>query len=415
MAPTKSLWILFLLQSPLVWSFSLRLPTETPRPADNKVPVIESNSDSKKVEKLLQDFSRDLDQLSILRPGEPTADLSAPQTLISAGSSYTRLWTTKTWEHHSFPPHIRYSRHLCRWHLSTTARKILPAVLASATWAAVVSLATKRYSRLFCLVEHCGPAASASLLSAPLALLLSLRSNASLGRLNEARVLVGRLVLHARTLSDLMHIYLYPGAPAATLLAARHLALMGWSLKAYVRGESPESEFGMLQTLLDPPNAQFISQQPKTIVALPCRVRQLCALAFAQIQESSSPRHIYLSTVHLLVEEQIGNLEQVMGGCERLHGSPIPPTYSRHLSRLMVLSLLILPVSLVAAKLSTTGVVLATTIASYVLIGIDEVGMEIENSFQLLPMQQLASAVQAAVRNQFLPIGGDAPPPLNPE
>jgi putative membrane protein len=208
-----------------------------------------------------------------------------------------------------------------------------------------------------------------------------------------------------------MQIYLYPGAPAATLLAARHLALVGWSLKAYVRGESPASEFEMLQTLLDPSNAEFVrQQQPKTIVALPSRVRQLCAVAFAQIQES--PRHLYLSTVHLLVEEQIGNIEQVMGGCERLHGSPIPPTYSRHLSRLMVLSLLILPVSLVAAKLSTTGVVLATTIASYVLIGIDEVGMEIENAFQLLPIQQLASAVQAAVRNQFLPIG-DVPP--NPE
>ena len=65
----------------------------------------------------------------------------------------------------------------------------------------------------------------------------------------------------------------------------------------------------------------------------------------------------------------------------------------------MVLSLLILPVSLVAAKLSTTGVVLATTIASYVLIGVDEVGMEIENAFQLLPIQQLTSAVQAAVQN----------------
>jgi hypothetical protein len=38
-APTKALWILFLLQSPLVWSFSLPLPIETPRPADT-VPVI---------------------------------------------------------------------------------------------------------------------------------------------------------------------------------------------------------------------------------------------------------------------------------------------------------------------------------------------------------------------------------------
>ena len=72
----------------------------------------------------------------------------------------------------------------------------------------------------------------------------------------------------------------------------------------------------------------------------------------------------------------------------------------------MVLSLLILPVSLVATKLGTIGVVvLATTIAYYVLIGIDEVATEIEGAFRVLPIQQLlASAVQAAVRNQFLRI-----------
>ena len=211
-----------------------------------------------------------------------------------------------------------------------------------------------------------------------------------------------------------MQIYLYTAAPAATLLAARHLALMEWSLKAYAWGESPPSEFEMLQTLRDTPSARFIrQQQPKTIVALPCpQVRDLCSVAFdAQIQ--ASPRHRHLSTVHSLVEEQIGNIEQVMGECERSHESPTPPTYRWHLSRLMVRSLLILPVSFVATKLSTIGVVvLVTTIASYILIDIGEVATEIEDVFRLLPVQQLASAVQAAVRNQFLRIGDV---PLIPE
>lgn len=34
------------------------------------------------------------------------------------------------------------------------------------------------------------------------------------------------------------------------------------------------------------------------------------------------------------------------------------------------------------------GVACATTVAAYVFIGLDEVGMEIENVFQIMPMQQ---------------------------
>jgi len=38
----------------------------------------------------------------------------------------------------------------------------------------------------------------------------------------------------------------------------------------------------------------------------------------------------------------------------------------------------------------------------------DEVGVEIENAFQLLPLQQLAAAVQNGVRQQFITDGGGA-------
>ena len=59
------------------------------------------------------------------------------------------------------------------------------------------------------------------------------------------------------------------------------------------------------------------------------------------------------------------------------------------------------PISLLSAGVSPIGTIVASTIASYVFIGIDEVGMEIENAFQLLPLQQLAAASQNAVRDQF--------------
>ncbi|KAL3923551.1 MAG: hypothetical protein SGARI_006195, partial [Bacillariaceae sp.] len=111
----------------------------------------------------------------------------------------------------------------------------------------------------------------------------------------------------------------------------------------------------------------------------------------------------------LLLEEQIAKLEAVVGGCERLHGSPIPPTYSRHLSRVMSMFLFFMPVGLVASGMALINTVLVSAVASYVFVGIDEVGMEVENAFSLLPLQQLANAAHVGVRDQLVCFN-DAPP-----
>ena len=107
-------------------------------------------------------------------------------------------------------------------------------------------------------------------------------------------------------------------------------------------------------------------------------------------------------STQVIIEDRIRELETVVGVCERLFSSPIPPTYTRHLSRVMSLWLFLLPVNLIAmANLKTVGVAFATSIATYVFVGLDEVGMEIEDVFKLLPLQQLAAATQRDVRDQF--------------
>jgi hypothetical protein len=50
---------------------------------------------------LLGSFAADLDRLSVLRPPIAAADISAQNTIISAGSSYTRLWTHSSWRRHA--------------------------------------------------------------------------------------------------------------------------------------------------------------------------------------------------------------------------------------------------------------------------------------------------------------------------
>jgi len=54
----------------------------------------------------ISELSSDLDKLKNIRPAEPSSDFSAPTALISAGSSYTRLWTYETWSQHAI--HLTY-------------------------------------------------------------------------------------------------------------------------------------------------------------------------------------------------------------------------------------------------------------------------------------------------------------------
>lgn len=167
--------------------------------------TIESENTSTSVkqnkQQILEDLSRDFARLAEARPPIPSADDSMSPVLVSAGSSYTRLWTHSTWRVHSRPPHIRYARHVLRWWSSSTARVILPAVLIATTYATVLCLLCRHFG--WTALTGLGSTSVLSILSAPLALLLTLRANASMTRLLESRLQFGRMV--SRTENVLSH------------------------------------------------------------------------------------------------------------------------------------------------------------------------------------------------------------------
>ena len=343
-------------------------------------------------EQLLSNFSKDLMQLSAIRPPDPSADQSAPIALISAGSSYTRLWTPITWLKHADPPHVRYIRHISKWPLSTSARKILPAVIISSIYSLVMSYIFRhaKIGEYQLNAATKGAAAALGSLSAPLALLLTLRANASLGRLNEARILWGRLILRGRNLASTLKVYVMPIDPETAILAARYLSILGWSIKAMVRNESANSQREVYELMLGKEEVDWLQAQTmKTPIAIVHRIR--CLIAGVSMKSSN------FFTPHSSMESALDDLDASTGGCERLLGSPIPPTYSRHLSRIMCLFLAIFPLSSVASGMPSLGSMLASAIVSYVLIGVDEIGMEVENPFPLLPLQQMSAGLQNLV------------------
>ncbi|GAX24511.1 hypothetical protein FisN_18Lh063 [Fistulifera solaris] len=309
-------------------------------------------------QELLENLARDFAILAEARPPTPSADDSMSPVLVSAGSSYTRLWTHSTWQSHSRPPHIRYARHVLRWWSSSTARVILPAVLIATAYATVLCV----------LCRHLGWTGT-----------------------------MGRMVLHTRGLANILKIYLFDSNPYACTLAIRHMAAFPWVIKVALRGENSDRNLEVLKIMLGESSEDYewAVAQNKLPVALTSRLRQLCSVALHQ-----SP--FVHAGVALMIEERIRELETVYGACQRIFTSPIPPTYSRHLSRVLTTWLLVTPMSLIASGLPTITVALTTTLGAYVLIGIDEVGMEIENAFALLPLQQLCGSAQNDIRDAFL-------------
>ena len=123
---------------------------------------------------------------SLRTDAEAVLDLRRVDTsrseLVSPGeSTISRLWDLETWARHQKVG--RYWRHLRKWPRSTTARLVLPVCVAFSLWSCVAHALRTRYFPNFA-----APLAPLTLISSAVALLLTLRMNLSLLRLQESRL-----------------------------------------------------------------------------------------------------------------------------------------------------------------------------------------------------------------------------------
>ena len=97
---------------------------------------------------------------------------------------------------------------------------------------------------------------------------------------------------------------------------------------------------------------------------------------------------------HFIIEGDLKELSGVAASCERLFTSPIPPTMSRHGLRSMTLWMLALPVVLSCQGIPAILNVLWTSAIAFIYLGIDELGVQVEQPFRVIPMWQLCQLVQ---------------------
>lgn len=241
---------------------------------------------------------------------------------------------------------------------------------------------------------HHIPLASLSLVSTFIALLITIRSNQSLGRLAEARELWGRLFITTRDTAQMLVTYVYPKDKKLGLKAARHLSLMAWLLKDRLRDTNRKDIIEAMLSGESEVDVIYLTSQLKKPAAAIARIRQVVA--------DLAARNVLPYAPHQQLEQNLNEMNYILGMCERLRGSPIPPVYTTHTSRLLAFYLIFLPLALHGSRMTKLVSILVTTTVSYAMLGLDEISHILEQPFGLMPLHQLSRNIMSDIADAFV-------------
>ncbi len=261
--------------------------------------------------------------------------------------------------------------------------EILGRVTACFIWATVITL-------LYLYGDHwldnlAIPETAHSLIGTSLGLLLVFRTNASYDRFWEGRKLWGGIVNETRNLAR---------QAASWLREDRELAnqTIHWTI-AYAhstmsRLRSGAQDLGPMQKLLPRPEATTALNSRHVPLAVLCRITDLIQVA----------RERDLIDSHQLqsMDQNIQALTGYCGACERIRSTPLPFAYAVHLRRALMVYCFTLPFALVDRFGLVT--IPVTLVVAYILFGIEEIGVEIEDPFGAdtndLPLEIICATIE---------------------
>lgn len=235
-----------------------------------------------------------------------------------------------------------------------------------------------------------------SLLGITLAIFLGFRNNTSYERYAEGRQLWGQLIIAARSLLRQAATLTQPplAGDEQTRLAERLVAL-ATALKDQLRRTERARE----------------ATAPET--AGPSASKQLLLLAedLAALRRRGRLEPLLMPAM----EANLDRLAAVIGGCERIAGTPIPYAYSVMLHRTVYLYCILLPFGLVGSLALLTPLI--TVFIAYTFMALDATATELEDPFGLDPNDLPLDALTRTLERSLLELAGNEklPPELRPD
>jgi len=330
------------------------------------------------------------------------------QTLISSGTSISQLFDQDKWERHRMVD--RFITELVSIPQSTVFLRLLKPCLALAAYTAMLSVLPSVLERA---CAHFGwnvlipnlnssalvlPASVHSFLGSLCGLVLVFRTNSSYGRFVEGRTAWGSLIKHVR---DVARLSMY--IPDATLrrrlleLSAAYAYVLKTRLRSG-RTRSDPTDPTAFRDIPDEAVRRCVTEAPLAEEVLAsAKTGNRCLYTLLLISktlkaalEAGTPREI-----HWKIEEAVSGMGLAGGVCERIVATPIPLSFSRHSTRSLVIWLLTLPFALIPT-MGWLSIPSIFTLA-YLVLGIDEIGIQIEEPFATLPLTPLCATIERDV------------------
>jgi len=238
------------------------------------------------------------------------------------------------------------------------------------------------------------PAMPLTLTAPALGLLITYRTNQAYGRWWEARKIWGAVINKTRDLTRQAHWF------RNTERAKRFSALavaFGYALNAHcLLGtiSNPSNHIGEHATVDDKLESELTpligAEATAEVLAAPHRPVEVCRLLTRCISEEGlTPQ------MEARVDETIAFFSDFGGMCDRLQKTPMPLTYTRHTARFLFTWLCFVPSALLSTGLGAAQIVVATFAIATLMLGIDEMGVQVEEPFSILPMDSYNNGLRA--------------------
>ncbi|MBM3464094.1 MAG: hypothetical protein FJX76_18515 [Armatimonadetes bacterium] len=233
---------------------------------------------------------------------------------------------------------------------------------------------------------HVNPVAH-TLIGAFLSLLLVFRTNASYDKFWEGRKQWGTIVNETRNLARKAANWMAEDVALMHRLL-RWTAVFPFAVMYVLRGVKT---VGPAPLELPHDEVLAVDSAPHPALAV--------ATIMARIIEEARIRRVITEYQQVSIDNDVQILVDAMGACERIRKTPIPFAYMVHLRRALIIYLFTLPFALVEPF--GWGTIPASAIISFILFGIEEIGVEIEEPFgeddNDLPLERICETIRTNI------------------
>ena len=222
-----------------------------------------------------------------------------------------------------------------------------------------------------------------TLMGVALGMLLVFRTSSSYDRFWEGRKLWGGIVNETRNLIRGAVVHLKDD-PALLARLTRWTAAFPWAAMHGLRGTDG---LGPQAHELPAADAKDAMDAQSTVLAV--------AVHITRCLREARDKGLISDIILASLDQNIQQLVDYIGGCERIRKTPMPFAYAVHLRRALVLYCFTLPFAMVETFGWTT--VVDVLIIAYTFFGIEEIGVEIEGPFghddNDLPLEDICETI----------------------